>query len=176
MQDSGCYKAQQQSKLQLPPGIYHSSKQQQLAYICSLATQVVEECTLIDTNNAVAETDDKVYNYARVLCHYGALVLEFRDACVEGDGERVFRCWRLMLPHFKAAGRTKYSLEALRLKFQVKAILSPQLAHQVLWDRFVNTRGGLGKIVQNDLYNEHIVKSVKNIISCMGVNLTEEAL
>ena len=118
--------------------------------------------------NAVAETDDKVYNYARVLCHYGALVLEFRDACVEGDGERVFRCWRLMLPHFKAAGRTKYSLEALRLQFQVKAILSPQLAHQVLWDRFVNTKGGLGKNLQNDLYNEHIVKLVKNIMTCMG--------
>ena len=95
---------------------------------------------------------------------------------MEGDGERVFRCWRLMLPHFKAAGRTKYSLEALRLQFQVKAILSPQLAHQVLWDRFVNTRGGLGKNIQNDLYNEHIVKLVKNIITCMGANLTEEAL
>ena len=77
MQDSGCYKAQQQCKLQLPPGIYHSSKQQQLAYIRSLATQVVEECTLIDTNNAVAETDYKVYNYARVLCHYGHLYLNF---------------------------------------------------------------------------------------------------
>lgn len=164
------------SKLQLPPGIYHASKQQQLAYIRSLATQVVEECTLIDTTNDVAETDDQVYNYARVLCHYGALVLEFRDACAEGDGQRVFRCWRLMLPHFKAAGRTKYSLEALRLQFQVKAILSPQLAHQVLWDRFVNTRGGLGRNIQNDLYNEHIVKLVKNIITCMGVNLTEEAL
>ena len=80
---------------------------------------MVEECTLIDTTNDVAETDDQVYNYARVLCHYGALVLEFRDACAEGDGQRVFRCWQLMLPHFKAAGRTKYSLEALRFQFQV---------------------------------------------------------
>ena len=63
----------------------------------------------------------------------------------------------------------------LRLQFQVKAILSPQLAHQVLWNCFVNTRGGLGKNIRNDLYNEHIVKLVKNIMTCMGVNLTEEA-
>ena len=48
------------SKLQLPPGIYHASKQQQLAYIRSLAAQVVEECTLIDTNNDAAEIDDQV--------------------------------------------------------------------------------------------------------------------
>ena len=51
-------------------------------------------------------------------------------------------------------------------------MISPQLAHQVLWDRFVNTRGGLGRNIQNDLYNEHIVK----LVTCMGVNLTEEAL
>jgi len=138
------------SKLQLPPGIYHQNAQQQLSYVRHLATQVVEECTLIDICGTVPETDDKVYNYARVLCHYGSLVLEFRDACAEGDGERVFRCWRLMLPHFKASGRTKYSLEALRLQMQVKAFLSPQLAHQVMWDRFVNTRGGLGRNIPND--------------------------
>ena len=111
-----------------------------------------------------------------MLCHYGALVLEVRDACAEGDGDRVFFCWQLMLPHSKATGRTKYSLEALRLQFQVKALLSPQLAHQVLWDRFVNTRGGLGRNIQNYLYSEHIVELIKNKITCMGVNLTEEAL
>ena len=36
------------SKLQLPPGIYHQNAQQQLSYVRHLATQVVEECTLID--------------------------------------------------------------------------------------------------------------------------------
>ena len=164
------------SKLPLPPGIHQASTQQKLAYVRCLATQVVDECTLIDTSEEVSETDDKVYNYLRALCHYGALVLEFRDACAEGDGERVFRCWRLMLPHFKATGRTKYSLEALRLQFQVKSVLSPQLAHQVLWDRFVNTRKGLGRNIQCDLYNEHIVKLVKSIITSMGANLTEKAL
>ena len=47
--------------------------------------QGVEECTLIHTNHDVAETDDQVYKYARVLRHYGALVLKFGDGCVEGD-------------------------------------------------------------------------------------------
>jgi len=107
---------------------------------------------------------------------FSALFAEFRDAWAEGDGECVFRCWRLMLPHFKTAGRTKYSLEALRIQFQVKSILSPQLAHQVMWDRFVNTRGGMGNNIPCDLYNEHVVKLIKNIITNMGVNLTEKAL
>ena len=164
------------AKLSFPQGIRDASPQLQLAYVNHLAAQVVEECTLIDICGDVTDTDDHVYNYARVLCHYGALILEFRDACAEGDGERVHRCWRLLLPHFKASGRSKYSLEALRLQLQVKALLSPQLAHQVQWNRFVNTRGGLGNNIQMDLYNEHIVRLVKKIIRCMGPNLTEKAL
>ena len=156
------------TKLSLPQGIHKASPQTQLAYVHRLAAQVVEECTLIDVCGNVTETDDHVYNYARVLCHYGSLILEFRDACAEGDGERVYRCWRLLLPHFKTSGRSKYCLEALRLQLQVKALLSPQLAHQVQWNRFVNTRGGLGNNIQMDLYNEHIVRLVKKIIRCMG--------
>lgn len=164
------------SKVSLPQDIHKASQQAQLAYVDHLAARVVKECTLIDICGDVTETDDRVYNYAKVLCHYGALILEFRDACAEGDGERVYRCWRLLLPHFKASGRSKYSLEALRLQLQVKGFLSPQLAHQVLWHRFVNTKGGLGNNIQMDLYNEHVVKLVKKIIRCMGPNLTEKAL
>ena len=88
----------------------------------------------IDFCSVVQDTNNKVYNYTRVLCHYSSLV---RDAWAKGDGARVYRYWRLRLPHFKAAGRTKYSLEALRLQFQVQCILSPQLAHHVVWDRLV---------------------------------------
>ena len=163
-------------RLQLPRGILRASVQRQWEFVKTLARQVVEDCTVMDVSNDVTDTEDKVYNYARLVCHYGVLVLEFKDAWAEGDGERVFRYWRLMLPHFKASGRNKYSLEALRLQLQVKAHLSPQLAHQVKWDRFVNTRGGEGNNIPNDLYNEHVVKLVKNIIRCMGPNLTERAL
>ena len=114
-----------------------------------------------------------MYNYARVLCHFGALVI---DAWAEGDGERIVRCWRIFLPHFKAANHTKFSLEALRLQCQIKSVLSPQLAHQILWDRFVNTRGGLGHNIPCDLYNEHVNKLLKHIIVSMGSNMTEASL
>lgn len=90
------------------------------------------------------------------LCHYGSLVMEFRDAWAEGDGDRILRCWRLFLPHFRASGRTKYSLEAFRLQLQVNVVLSPNLAHQVKWHRFVNTKGGFGNNIplRKHLYRE----------------------
>ena len=84
------------SKLQLPPGIYKASQDDQMLFLRQLAAQVVEQCTLIEgtyTSEQVKETGDGVYNYARVLCHFGTLVMEFRDAWAEGDGDRVFQCW-----------------------------------------------------------------------------------
>lgn len=102
--------------------------------------------------------------------------MEFRDAWGEGDGERIIRCWKIFMPHFKAAGHTKYALQALRLQMQVHVTLSPNLAHQVMWNRFVNVRGGLGRNIPCDLHNEHVNKLLKHIIVNMGPNLTEKAL
>ena len=89
--------------IQLPQGIQWTSVQHS-----SLGQPGSRHnCTLINITGSVDDTEDKVYNYyARVLCHDGSLVLEFRDASSEGDGERIFRCWRFRLPHFKASGKT----------------------------------------------------------------------
>ena len=70
----------------------------------------------------------------------------------------------------------KYVLEALRLQAQVKALLSPHLAHHIVWDHYINTRGGIGRNIPYDLHNEHVNKLIKHIIANMGANLTEEAL
>ena len=166
------------SKVNMPPNVKHGQDSDKSQYIRSLASQVVEKCTLIDkaiTGEVVMTTDDHKYNYARILCHFGTLIMEYLDSWGHGDGKRLFRCWRLFLPHFHASGRTKYSLQALCLQFQVKCVLSPQLAHE-MWHRYVNTRGGLGRNIPCDLYNEHVNKLIKQIIVNMGPNLTKEAL
>ena len=167
--------------LDLPARIKKGSDLEKLAYITKIARQVVERCTLVDgsfTNdfNATDGEKDGVYNYTRVLCHYGSLVLEFRDAWHEGDGERILRCWKLFLPHFKIAHCTKYSLEALKLRMYTGITCSPNLAHQVTWNRFVNVRGGAGNNIPCDLFNEHVNKLLKHIVRNMGSNLTETAL
>ena len=165
--------------LVLPPGIQKASNAEKLAFINRIAKMVVERCSLIEgsfTNEEVVDKGDGMYNYARVLCHYGSLVMEFRDAWHEGDGERVVHCWKLLLPHFKVAGCNKYSLEALKLQIHTGFAYSPNLAHQVMWNRFVNVRGGAGNNIPCDLFNEHINKLLKYIIRNMASNLTESAL
>ena len=139
-----------------------------------VASRVVDSCTIVSEailGKEVEESGDGVYNYARVLCHYAALV---SDAWSEGDGERVIRCWKIFMLHFHADRRTKYALEALRLQFQL-ASLSPDLVHQLTWGRFVNTHGGLGHNIPCDLHNEHVNRLFKEIIGNMGANFTEQA-
>ena len=85
-------------------------------------------------------------------------------------------CWKLFLPHFKAAGSTKYSLEALKLQIHSGITCSPNLAHQITWNRFINARGGAGNNIPCDLFNKHINKQLKHIITNMGSNQTESAL
>ena len=45
-----------------------------------------------------------------------------------------------------------------------------------MWDRFVNSRGGIGNNIPCDLYNEHINKQVKHIKASQGPNLTEASV
>ena len=103
------------------------------------------------------------------------LALELTDAWWEGDGEHIICCWGIFLLHFHAAWCTKYALEALNLKLQLASLPSP-LAHQIKWNRFVNTHGGLGHNIPCDLHNKHVNKLFKEIIANMGANLKEKAL
>ena len=166
--------------INFPRGIYKAETDKQREFVESIAEKVVEKLTLVDstfiTPGVLENTEDTCYNYARVLCHFGSLVMEFRDAWAEGDGERVQRCWKLFLPHFQLARRTKYSLAAFNVQLQTNAALSPNAAHQVVWHRFINTKGKIGRNIPCDLHNEHINKEVKYIIQNMGSNLTEASL
>lgn len=166
--------------IKFPAGIFAADLETKWKFVQDIARKVVDRLTLVEsafiTPGEISDTTDTKYNYARVLCHYGSLVMEFRDAWAEGDGERVIRCWRLFLPHFQAAGRTKYSLAAFNVQLQTQVSLSPNTAHQVMWHRFVNSRGGMGNNIPCDLYNEHINKLVKHIIRSQGPNLTDISL
>ena len=158
--------------------LQQQSAAQQCHYIYSIAEVVVEKCTVVEeaiTFQSVGDTGDMVYNYAKVLCHYGSLAIEFVDAWEEGDGDRILRCWKVFMLHFYSKGRVKYSWEALRLQIQL-ASLPQRLATQLKWNRFINTHGGLGRNIPCDLHNEHINKLFKEIINNMGANLTDESM
>ena len=70
------------SPLKLLSGTYKSSPDQQQAYARQFATQVVEQCKLVEhrfKDREVINSGDYVYNYACVLGLLGSLVQVFTD-------------------------------------------------------------------------------------------------
>ena len=61
--------------------------------------------------------------------------MEFKDSIREGDGERIIRCWRYLLPLFKVSGGKNYCIEAFTLLAQYSFLLSPRNAMQLMWSR-----------------------------------------
>lgn len=57
------------------------------------------------------------------------------------------RLWKYLLLIFREDDLTKYALEALNLHLQVYG-LSPRLAFELMWSRFINSSGGKGKMCQ----------------------------
>ena len=124
----------------------------------------------------VATGGDRVFQYSVHLLRLGLFYQEFSDAIREGDGNRVLRCWKYMLPIFSASGSRNYVCEAANLLIQQSYTLSPRLAQQLLWSRFVNVHGRPGRNVPVDMHMEHLNKTAKGAIDFLGSNKTRKAI
>lgn len=159
------------------PSLKTMSQKEKRDYVVDLAIKVVDKCTIIPDallHQHVPETYDAVHNYSRQLCHFAALAMEFVDGWREGVADRVLRCWKVFLLHFRATGRTKYAFEALRLQLQLQTV-SPHLVTQLRYGRFVNTHGGFGRNIPCDLHSEHMVRLFKDTVHNMGSNFSEQS-
>ena len=123
--------------------------------------------TSTSTSNTVINYDDKVLGYA---IEVGLLYVELTDAIKEGDGGRIHRCWKFMFPLFRASGRTNYTMEAFTMLYSHSFLLSPRVAKQLLWSRFINTAGRPGKNMAMDLHMEHLNRV------CKDANKTPKAI
>ena len=117
---------------------------------------------------------DHVFNYGKILLTLGMVHHYFKDSVREGDGDRVFSCWKILLPLFKQDGRRKYALEAFLLMAQDQALLSPQMAYQLKWARFVNNKGGAGRNMSCDLRLEHMNKFLKQSLHSVAPGFKQE--
>ena len=119
---------------------------------------------------------DGVFNYASAVLNDGLLLLELRDAIHEGDGPRIVRCWRFMLLYWKQGGHTKYAYEVIELISSINAAASPRIAHEIMWCRVVNTRGGAGTNIPVDLFLEHLNRTLKVFVSSTGPNVSTSTI
>ena len=129
-----------------------------------------------NSHSHVLNNEDKVHTYACHLLSIGCFYLAYKDAIKEGDGGRLLECWRYLLPIFHNSGRRNYSNEALNFLCQCYHDLPPQQAEQMLYSRFVNTKGVKGRNIPLDLHQEHLNRLCKDCVKGLRSNKTKDAI
>ncbi len=144
-----------------PQNFWMLPKEDRLELIQTIAMKIVDMFVDVSFNDHKDFTYvDKTNLYARNLLSLGLFYFEYSDAIREGDGERVLRCWRYMLPMFISSGRKNYAIEAFNLLLQHDFSLPPRQAAKLIWGRFVNTSGLPGRNISNDL---HMIVSLRRL-------------
>ncbi len=144
-----------------------------------VSAKIAEQYINLNFNNTPDNEicdSDKIFAHAKCILSLGCFYLEYSDSIREGDGERVLRCWRYLLPMFHSSRRNNYALESLDLLFQHDFSLSPRLAAELIWGRFVNVQGLPGRNIPNDLHMEHLNRLLKTSLQGLGANKTEKAI
>ena len=99
--------------------------------------------------------EDFIRNYthnAMLLC---LIAKDFEDARKHGDGLRIIRLLKFMMLYFKHDGKHKYAFHILHQLAQIKFLLPPKLAHDTVWNRFVNHCGKVDSNLEMDREVEH---------------------
>ena len=139
----------------------------------SLAKQIINAYVSIDVCDETPLSSDGIYVYA---CEVLTLLLvwhNFHDAVREGDGDRVFVIWKLLLLIFKATDKRNYAKEAAILLLQNRCFLSKRQSAQLVWSRFINTSGFIGCNIPTDLYMEHLNRRLKMMLKHSGSNVIQ---
>lgn len=124
----------------------------------------------------LTESTDMVHLYAKNLLSLGLFYWEYGDSIKEGDGSRVRRCCRYMLPMFISSGRRNYAIEIMQLLMQYDYLLSPREAEELMWARFINVHGCIGRNIPNDLHMEHLNRICKTAIRGLGSNKSPDRI
>ena len=83
-------------------------RHESLMTVCkALVSKFINFTFLATPERKPKQSKDKVFDYTCHLLSLGMFYIEFLDTIHEGDGTRIQRCWRYLLPIFKATGQKK---------------------------------------------------------------------
>ena len=153
--------------LEDPASIWAKTDSDRKKLLTTICSRVFDKYVTFQYHSYDQDSKDRVLCYSNQLLSVGLFYLEYSDAIKEGDGNRILRCWRYLLPMFLGSKRTKYSTEAFTLLFQHDFLFSPRLAKSLIWNRFVNAQGVSGANISMDLHMEHLNRVAKGCIKSL---------
>ena len=106
----------------------------------------VESLPASEYNQTCLDNTNFVKNYSSCLIKYFFILLDFKDAVREGNGERLATLHKVLLPYFKSLpGYNACVIKRLISVIQNDVFLSEPEVHHCMWASMANWKGGLGK-------------------------------
>jgi len=121
------------------------------------------------SDDVLDEDSDEAYNYATDLLTFCLIWHGFHDSVKEGDGNRIMKYWKFLLPIFQQTGHYNYAKEAFILLAQ-ENFLSQRKVSELKWSRTVNTQGRQGCNIPIDLHLEHLNRRLKSMMGNLHSN------
>ena len=127
----------------VPDDVWMQDDFERAVSLNEVSRKVIKEYVTLDFHFYVDSKcgSSTAYDYTCQVISPGLLYLNFRDAVHEGDGDGVLRIWKYILLIWKATGHRNYACEVFPLLFWYHLLLSPNLAEQLKWSRFINVHG-----------------------------------
>ena len=122
------------------------------------------------------DNKDRVLEYTKAAILLGLMRKNHSDAIKMGDGQRIIDMNMYLCLLYKMNKCPKYAYGILETIAQSKVLLTPRLAHQLIWNRTVNHRGKPDTNHPNDLDIEHQNKLFKDQIHSYRGVYTEKAI
>ena len=105
------------------------------------------------------------------------VLLDFKDAVSTGNGDHLAILRKQLLIHFfSTPAFNEFAIEMFTNILQCQVLLSEAEAHCCKWAATVNWKGGSGKNIEIDLFQENRNSEMKKLIRSMGANKTEKAI
>ena len=156
----------------LPPERAQSDRQPSYGELLCLT---LDDILPTPDDKSIASSTTTLITVCSLLVWFVSTYLFLRSLRIVYQFTLFYRVWKYLLLLYRESGRTKYALEALNLHLQHYG-LPPRLAFEIVWSRFVNSKGGQGGNIPCDLHMEHLNRALKTSILGLGANITDSSV
>ena len=159
-----------------PHGDHVLNENYQKTYIHDVIDKFLDEFVFIGDEEESEETDI-IWCYGVNLIKCFLILADFKDAVSMGNGDHLLIVRKQLLVHFfSTPGFNEFAIEMLINILQCEVLLSEAEAKRCKWAATVNWKGGSGKNIEIDLFQENRNCEMKKLIKSMGANKTERAI
>ena len=157
-----------------PHSVHIFQEDYQKSYITRVLDTFLDEFVFCNDNKKVT---DGIWCYSVNIMKCVLLLADFKDAVRTGNGEHLSVLRKQLLIHFfSTPGFNEYAIEMLINILQSEVLLSEAEAHHCKWAATVSWKGGVGRNIEIDLFQENRNNEMKKLIQSMGANKTENAI